>query len=185
MVCVRVWCDGLVWAPVRWVQEDGTTALWIASQQGHVGVVRALLASGADVTAAHVSQWQAVDRGHGMCDGGGRAGQDRQRRGGQWSIGRGMCVCAVGEAACGGLVCACLCLGVACMRDHACVYVSVCSETGGGCVWALRVCAVNRVCCECVQRDGRTALYVASQEGKEEVVEVLVSSGAAVNATEV
>ncbi len=48
------------------------------------------------------------------------------------------------------------------------------------------VCARSRVCgCECVQRDGRTALYQASQEGKEEVVEVLVSSGAAVNAAEV
>jgi hypothetical protein len=57
-----------------------------------------------------------------------------------------------------------------------------------GCVWVLRVYAVTRVCdCvnECVQRDGRTALYQASQEGKEEVVEVLVLSGAAVNAAEV
>jgi ankyrin repeat protein len=64
-VCVRVWCDGLVWAPVRWVQEDGTTALMIASHNGHVGVVRALLARGADVTAAHVSQSQAVGSGQG------------------------------------------------------------------------------------------------------------------------
>jgi hypothetical protein len=38
---------------------------------------------------------------------------------------------------------------------------------------------------ECVQRDGRTALYIASANGKEEAVEVLVSSGAAVNAATV
>ncbi len=37
----------------------------------------------------------------------------------------------------------------------------------------------------CLQRDGRTALYIASQQGKGEVVEVLVSSGAAVNAARV
>jgi hypothetical protein len=65
VVYVRVWCDGHVCAPrgcVR-MQESGTTALWIASQNGHVGVVRALLARGADVTAADVSLWQAVGRG--------------------------------------------------------------------------------------------------------------------------
>ena len=58
----------------------------------------------------------------------------------------------------------------------------------GGCSWVFLFClhARSRVCgCECVQRDGRTALYQASQQGKEEVVEVLVSSGAAVNAAEV
>ncbi len=55
-----------------------------------------------------------------------------------------------------------LCLGIACVRGHACLYVRV-----------------------CLQRDGRTALYQASQQGKEEVVEVLVSSGAAVNAVTV
>ncbi len=55
-----------------------------------------------------------------------------------------------------------LCLGIACVRGHLCVYVSV-----------------------CLQRDGRTALYVASSNGEEEVVEVLVSSGAAVNAARV
>jgi hypothetical protein len=49
------------------VQESGITALWIASCNGHVSVVRTLLARGADVTAAHVSQWHAVGRGHGMC----------------------------------------------------------------------------------------------------------------------
>jgi hypothetical protein len=54
-----------------------------------------------------------------------------------------------------------------------------------GCAWMLRVCAVNRVLCECVQLDWRSALYIASQEGKDEVVEVLVSSGAAVNAATV
>ncbi len=69
---------------------------------------------------------------------------------------RGMPVC------CWALRCVWLCLGIACVRGHARVYVSV-----------------------CLQRDGRTALYIASQEGEEEVVEVLVSSGAAVNATEV
>ncbi len=56
-----------------------------------------------------------------------------------------------------------------------------CSWVFGFCVHArLRVCA-----CACVQRDGRTALYTASANGKEEVVEVLVSSGAAVNAATV
>ncbi len=55
-----------------------------------------------------------------------------------------------------------------------------------GCVWVLRVCAVMRVYVRvCLQRDGRTALFQASQQGKDEVVEVLVSSGAAVNAAEV
>jgi hypothetical protein len=77
-----------------------------------------------------------------------------------WSIG-GACVCVLlAEAAVG--------------RCGVC-----------GCVWVLHVCAVTRVCMECVQRDGRTALYVASQQGKEEVVGVLVSSGAAVNAATV
>ena len=53
-------------------------------------------------------------------------------------------------------------------------------------VFGYCVCARSTVCvCECVQRDGRTALYQASQEGKDEVVEVLVSSGAAVNAATV
>ena len=51
-------CVGL--ALVTGMQEDGTTALWITIYNGHVGVVRALLARAADVTAAHVSQWQAV-----------------------------------------------------------------------------------------------------------------------------
>ncbi len=53
------------------------------------------------------------------------------------------------------------------------------------CVIVIEYCVYgrSRVCvCECVQRDGRTALYIASQKGKGEVVEVLVSSGAAVNA---
>ncbi len=70
----------------------------------------------------------------------------------------------------------------------ACVLLAEAAVWGCGvcvCVWVLRVCAVTRVCMECVQRDGRTALYQASQQGKEEMVEVLVSSGAAVNATEV
>ena len=71
----------------------------------------------------------------------------------------GVCVCAVGRGCSSGLRCVCLCLGVACVRGQPCVYVSV-----------------------CLQRDGRSALYVASANGKEEVVEVLVSSGAAVNA---
>ena len=53
-------------------------------------------------------------------------------------------------------------------------------------VFGYCVCARTRVCvCECVQRDGRAALYRASAKGKEEVVEVLVSSGAAVNAAKV
>jgi hypothetical protein len=53
-------------------------------------------------------------------------------------------------------------------------------------VFGYCVCARSRVCvCVCVQRDGRTSLYQASAKGKEEVVEVLVSSGAAVNAVEV
>ncbi len=62
------------------MQEDGTTALMIASHNGHVGVVRVLLARGANVTAAHVSQCQAVGCVHGMCDGGGGL----QCRAGQW-----------------------------------------------------------------------------------------------------
>ncbi len=74
----------------------------------------------------------------------------------------GMCVYAVGRGCSLGLRCACLCLGIACVRGHACVYVSV-----------------------CLQRDGCTALYVASANGEEEVVEVLVSYGAAANAAEV
>jgi hypothetical protein len=61
-----------------------------------------------------------------------------------------------------GCGCVWLCLGSACVRGHACVYVSV-----------------------CLQRDGCTALYQASANGKEEVVEVLVSFGAAVNAATV
>ncbi len=53
-------------------------------------------------------------------------------------------------------------------------------------VFGYCVCVRSRVCvCECVQRDGRMALYQASQQGKDEVVEVLVSSGAAVNAARV
>ncbi len=75
--------------------------------------------------------------------------------------GRSMCLCNVSRGCslggCG--VCDCVCISVS--------------------AWS-RVCV-----CECVQRDGRTALYQASAEGKEEVVEVLVSSGAAVNAAEV
>jgi hypothetical protein len=51
-------CVGL--ALVTGMQEDGTTALLITIYNGHVGVVRALLARAADVTAAHVSQWQAM-----------------------------------------------------------------------------------------------------------------------------
>ncbi len=48
------------------------------------------------------------------------------------------------------------------------------------------VCAWPCVCaCVRVQRDGRTALYQASAKGKAEVVEVLVTSGAAVNAATV
>ncbi len=78
-----------------------------------------------------------------------------------WSMG-GVCACVLwAEAAVWGVV----------------VCVVVC-----GC----RVCARSTVCvCECVQRDGRTALYIASANGEEEVVEVLVSSGAAVNAATV
>jgi hypothetical protein len=61
-LCVVLWACVCI-ASVTGMQEDGTTALWIASQEGHVGVVRALLARGADVTAAHVSHWQAVGIG--------------------------------------------------------------------------------------------------------------------------
>ncbi len=45
------------------------------------------------------------------------------------------------------------------------------------------VCVRSRsVYVGCLQRDGRTSLYQASGNGKEEVVEVLVSAGAALNA---
>ncbi len=58
---------------------------------------------------------------------------------------------------------------------------AVCVVVSGYCV-----CAVTRVYVSlCLQRDGRTALCVASANGKEEVVKVLVSSGAAVNAATV
>jgi hypothetical protein len=57
-----------------------------------------------------------------------------------------------------------------------------------GCGVFVSVYGRSRVCvcaCECVQRDGRTALLQASGGGKEEVVEVLMSSGAAANAAKV
>ena len=75
---------------------------------------------------------------------------------------RGMCLCVVDRGCSWALRCVWLCLGIACVRGHACLYVRV-----------------------CLQRDGRTALYQASQQGKEEVVEVLVSYGAAANVAEV
>ncbi len=46
------------------VQPDGVSPLWIASQNGHVEVVRALLGAGADVGQAMVS-W-GMQRG-GVC----------------------------------------------------------------------------------------------------------------------
>ncbi len=59
--------------------------------------------------------------------------------------------------------------------------VAVCVVVFGYCV-----CERSCVCvCDCVQRDGTTALWIASQQGKDDVVEVLVSSGAAVNAARV
>jgi hypothetical protein len=72
---------------------------------------------------------------------------------------RGMCLCAVGRGCSWALRCVVVFGYCVCDCIHACVYVSV-----------------------CLQRDGRTALYQASANGKDEVVEVLVSSGAAVNA---
>ncbi len=76
--------------------------------------------------------------------------------------GRSMCQCYANRgSSCGVAVCVVV-FGYCGVRGHACVYVSV-----------------------CLQRDGRTALYQASQQGKDEVVEVLLSSGAAVNAARV
>jgi hypothetical protein len=74
-----------------------------------------------------------------------------------------------------GGVCACV------LWAEAAVWGLWCEVVFGYCV-----CAVTRVSVSvCLQRDGRTALCVASANGKEEVVKVLVSSGAAVNAATV
>ena len=60
-VCYVLACVCTAW--VTGMQESGITALWIASCNGHVDVVRTLLARGAEVTAAHVCQWLAMGCG--------------------------------------------------------------------------------------------------------------------------
>ncbi len=66
---MRSWCDGHVCIDVVcWygtVQGDGASPLFIASRNGHVEVVRALLGAGADVGQATVSRACSVVGGMG------------------------------------------------------------------------------------------------------------------------
>ncbi len=116
---------------------------------------------GACESVAGRGQWAV---GMGCVTGEGGQGKIGQGEEGSVVNRRGMCLCAVGRGCSWALRCVWLCLpaGIVCVRGHAYLYVIM-----------------------CLQRDGRTSLYQASANGKEEVVVVFLLSGAAVNAAEV